>query len=191
MWTNEPGTMALRRPWQSSFPTCRGPHTSSPCQQGPVEEAEARPDSSQIRRSLLGGRHSTRGGGRHRRPGCASGRSTAVAPPASSPAAAPSHGCNAGGRRLFLAVGDGDSSSHLGGVNRPQAVCSDGEGVGVSRLYLTQLGPQGLREALHGEVVEGEVPLHPQRAELQQACRSWLGFLPPMGSIFTSMSNFL
>jgi hypothetical protein len=33
MWTNEPGTRVLRHPWRSSFPMCRGPHTSSPCLQ--------------------------------------------------------------------------------------------------------------------------------------------------------------
>jgi hypothetical protein len=78
----------------------------------------------------------------------------------------------------MLAAGD---PSRLGGVNGPQAVCSDGEGARVSGLYLSQLGPQRLREVLHKEVVEGEVPLHPQRTELQRGVQELAGRPPAHG----------
>ncbi len=68
-------------------------------------------------------------------------------------------------------------------------VRSDGKGARIPGGNLSQLCPQGLRETLHEEVVEGEVPLHPQRAELQHGVQE-LAFLPPIGSIFTNMSNF-
>ncbi len=145
-----------------------------------MEEAEARPNSSQIRWSQLGGGHSSGGSGRRRRLGCTPGRSTAAAPPASSPATAPSHGCYAGRRRVLLAVSEGDGSGRLGGVHRPQAVRSDGEGARISRLYLTQLGPQGLWEALHEEVVEGEVlsgglvSISATRLSVPAMCWMWL-----------------
>ncbi len=95
------------------------------------------------------------GGGCRRRLGCASGRPAAAGPPTSSPAAGSGslHGSYAGRRRVLLAVGDGHSAGRLGRVDRPQAVCPDGECAGVSRLHLSQLGPQGLREALHEEAV--------------------------------------
>ncbi len=76
-------------------------------------------------------------------------------------------------------------------MNGPQAVRSDSESSLIPVLYLSQLCPQGLRETLHEEVVEGEVPLHPYSGQnFSMACSSWLGFLPPIGSIFTNMSNF-
>ncbi len=69
-------------------------------------------------------------------------------------------------------------------VSSCPSVSPDGEGSRITGLYLPELCPQGLRETLHEEVVEGEVPLHPQRAELKHRVQQLAG------SILTNMSNF-
>jgi hypothetical protein len=56
-----------------------------------------------------------------------------------------------------------------------EVVSSDGEGSQIPGMYLPQLCPQGLRETLHEEIVEGEVPLHRQRAELQHRVQQLAG----------------
>jgi hypothetical protein len=101
----------------------------------------------------------------------ASRTSVASGPPAASPAAASHHG-DAGRRSLLPSIGDGPS---LGGVDGLQAVSSDGEGSQILGIYLPQLCHQGLWETLHEEEVEGGVPLHPQRAELQHPVQQLAG----------------
>jgi hypothetical protein len=60
-------------------------------------------------------------------------------------------------------------------VSSCPSVSPDGEGSRIIGLYLPQLCPQGLRETLHEEVVEGEVPLHPQQAELKHRVQQLAG----------------
>jgi hypothetical protein len=149
MWTNEPRTTALRRPWRSSFPTCRGPHTSPPFPQrssgrsrGPTQLEPGQMESAR-RRALQWGRRGPPAP--WLRPWLLRGRGSARLVLCRWPLSLLQCWLPEGppGRRRRR------RSQPPCGVHRPQAVCSDGEGAGISRLYLSQLGPQGLREALH------------------------------------------